>query len=114
MKSTRRPRCPSQAHPPIHLVSQMAAMIAADLLGQPKEQDKEAVQHRLLDFLTRLQAHPTCPPPANDTEAAEREHMGCAHCGTGIYAAEHASLAAGSSIPQVDTRTMDLFAGLQK
>jgi hypothetical protein len=92
----------------------MAALIAADLLGQPSEQDKEAVQHRLLDFLARLQAHPTCPPPADDTEAAEREHLGCARCGTGIYAAGHAGHAAGSSIPQVDTRTLDLFGVLHK
>jgi hypothetical protein len=27
-----------------------------------------------------------CPPPQDETEAAEREHLGCAYCGTGIYA----------------------------
>ena len=26
-----------------------------------------------------------CPPPVDDTERAEREHMGCAQCRTGIY-----------------------------
>lgn len=30
--------------------------------------------------------HAACPAPVDATEAAEREHMGCAHCGTGIYA----------------------------
>lgn len=29
--------------------------------------------------------HTKCPTPVDQTEAAEREHMGCAHCGTGIY-----------------------------
>ncbi|CAG9169911.1 helix-turn-helix domain-containing protein [Cupriavidus pinatubonensis] len=29
--------------------------------------------------------HATCPTPVDETEAAEREHMGCVHCGTGIY-----------------------------
>jgi hypothetical protein len=31
-------------------------------------------------------AHAECQPPLDATEAAERQHMGCAHCGTGIYA----------------------------
>jgi hypothetical protein len=31
-------------------------------------------------------AHPNCPPPVNEIERAEREHMGCAFCNTGIYA----------------------------
>lgn len=30
--------------------------------------------------------HAHCPPPVDDTEGTEREHMGCAHCRTGIYA----------------------------
>ncbi|WP_433867062.1 hypothetical protein [Ralstonia wenshanensis] len=33
--------------------------------------------------------HAECPPPLDATEAAEREHMGCAHCRTGIYAQQH-------------------------
>lgn len=31
--------------------------------------------------------HANCPAPVDATEAAEREHLGCAHCNTGIYAA---------------------------
>jgi hypothetical protein len=34
-------------------------------------------------------AHGECPSPLDATEAAEREHMGCAHCRTGIYAQQH-------------------------
>jgi outer membrane murein-binding lipoprotein Lpp len=30
--------------------------------------------------------HANCPEPVDEIEAAEREHMGCAHCKTGIYA----------------------------
>ena len=30
--------------------------------------------------------HANCPPPVDEIEAAEREHLGCAHCKTGIYA----------------------------
>jgi hypothetical protein len=29
-----------------------------------------------------------CPPPVDAHEAAEREHLGCAHCKTGIYATQ--------------------------
>lgn len=32
--------------------------------------------------------HVKCPAPVDETEASEREHMGCAHCATGIYAAQ--------------------------
>lgn len=32
-------------------------------------------------------SHARCPAPVDLTEAAEREHMGCVHCGTGVYAA---------------------------
>jgi len=31
--------------------------------------------------------HANCPAPADEAEATEREHFGCAHCSTGIYAA---------------------------
>ncbi|WP_244789292.1 hypothetical protein [Cupriavidus pauculus] len=71
--------------PPLHLIQRTAALIAADLLGQPRNLDRQLVALRLVEFLTHANAHPKCPPPADETEAAEREHLGCVHCGTGIY-----------------------------
>ncbi|GMG94887.1 hypothetical protein Cmtc_61070 [Cupriavidus sp. TKC] len=31
--------------------------------------------------------HGGCPAPVDATEAKERDHLGCPHCGTGVYAA---------------------------
>lgn len=76
---------PEIPHPPLHLVRQTAALIAADLLGQPKDEDRQLVALRLVELLVRANAHRSCPPPADDAEAQEREHLGCAYCGTGIY-----------------------------
>ncbi|MFC4424083.1 hypothetical protein [Cupriavidus pampae] len=71
--------------PPLHLVNQVAALIAADLLGQATDDDRLLVSIRLVELLVRANIHPRCPPPADEVEAAEREHLGCAYCGTGIY-----------------------------
>ncbi|WP_354678326.1 hypothetical protein [Cupriavidus plantarum] len=71
--------------PPLHLVSQVAALIAADLLGQATDDDRLLVSIRLVELLVRANMHSRCPPPADEVEAAEREHLGCAYCGTGIY-----------------------------
>lgn len=71
--------------PPLHLIKRTAALIAADLLGQPGEEDQQLVALRLVEFLAYANGHPTCPLPVDQTEAAEREQLGCVHCGTGIY-----------------------------
>lgn len=76
---------PAPFHPPLHLVSHIASLIAADLLGQSKEEDRQLVALRLVELLVRANAHPCCPPPADRTEVQERQQLGCAHCGTGIY-----------------------------
>jgi len=76
---------PEVSHPPLHLVRQTASLIAADLLGQPKDEDRQLVALRLVELLVRANAHRSCPPPVDDAEAQEREHLGCAYCGTGIY-----------------------------
>ncbi len=76
---------PAPFHPPLHLVSHIASLIAADLLGQSKEEDRQLVALRLVELLVRANAHPCCPPPVDRTEARERQHLGCAHCGTGVY-----------------------------
>lgn len=46
------------------------------------------------DAAPQPEPHANCPAPVDDIEAAEREHMGCAHCKTGIYA-ENERLRAG-------------------
>lgn len=71
--------------PPLHLVNHLAALIAADLLGQATDDDRLLVSIRLVELLVRANTHPRCPPPADEAEVAEREHLGCAYCGTGIY-----------------------------
>lgn len=76
---------PAPFHPPLHLVSHIASLIAADLLGQSKEEDRQLVALRLVELLVRANARPCCPPPADRTEVQERQQLGCAHCGTGIY-----------------------------
>lgn len=77
--------------PPLHLVRLTAALIAADLLGQPKADDQDLVALRLVEFVARASTHPRCPLPVSDIEAAEREHLGCVYCGTGIYATHTAT-----------------------
>lgn len=76
---------PAAFRAPLHLVNHIASLIAADLLGQSKEEDRQLVALRLVELLVRANAHPCCPPPADRTEVQERRHLGCAHCGTGIY-----------------------------
>lgn len=71
--------------PPLHLVNHLAALIAADLLGQATDDDRLLVSIRLVELLVRANTRPRCPPPADGIEAAEREHLGCPYCGTGIY-----------------------------
>lgn len=75
-------------NPPLHLVNLTAAMIAADLLSQPMNEDRQLVVLRPVEFLARAAMLAACPPPDNDIDAVEREELGCAHCGTGIYAAQ--------------------------
>ena len=85
--STTPPGLPAgDGAPPSHLVSLIASLIAADLVGQPKAEDLQLVELRLVEFLVRAKTHPYCERPSTQAEAAEREHMGCAFCGTGIYA----------------------------
>lgn len=100
-------------NPPLHLVNLTAALIAADLLGQPMNEDRQLVVLRLVEFLARAAMHAACPPPDNDIDAVEREELGCAHCGTGIHAGEDCAPDTSASIEPAllgrDTKTMDMF-----
>lgn len=99
-------------NPPLHLVNLTAALIAADLLGQPMNEDRQLVVLRLVEFLVRAATHAACPPPDNAIESAERESLGCAHCGTGIYAA-HANAEAGlDTALQTSTEMRRVLANL--
>jgi hypothetical protein len=58
--------------------------------------------------------HANCPAPADETEAAERKHLGCAHCSTGIYATAEPAPADRQGVALSEREAFECYARSRK
>ena len=86
------------------LAHEIATAVAADEVGDGCDIAAGIFGQKMSTLIRKIvteylggasKPHGKCPTPVNETEAAEREHMGCVHCGTGIY-----SMSKAAPVPQ--------------